>query len=64
MLLLNRIHEPVPMAQPGAGLGRTVGGLTNFRYYYGRLIDSLPLPLRLFFYRNKRANFTKGEARP
>jgi hypothetical protein len=52
------------MAQSGAGLGRTVGGLTNFRYYYGRLIDSLPLPLRLFFYRNKRANFTKGEARP
>ena len=38
-------------------------GLGGSWSYYRCLIDSLPLPLRLFFYRKERTNFTQGKAR-
>ena len=49
----------------GAHLVRGPGalGLGGSWSYYRCLIDSLPLPLRLFFYRKERTNFTQGKAR-
>ena len=57
----NEIHPPDDRGLPGLGSGAF--GLGGSWSYYRCLIDSLPLPLRLFFYRKERTNFTQGKAR-